>query len=109
MGEQTATRPAWTVKEIAADLSVSPSAVMRWIEGGHLVVFRPPGVDIHSSNKGPKTLRVLDDDYQAFKRRNCVTGRPQAEPEAPAPVRRTASAVPAGPDGKTRSKRWKGV
>ena len=58
---ETATRPAYRVREIAVLLSVDVSTVYRWIEKGSLTAYR-----------FEDSIRVDPADFEAFKRGSVI-------------------------------------
>jgi excisionase family DNA binding protein len=64
---ETATRPAYRVREIAVLLSVDVSTVYRWIEKGSLTAYR-----------FEDSIRVAPEDFDAFKRGSVI--RPARNP-----------------------------
>ncbi len=96
-----------SVPECAAELGVSTSNVVRWIEGGHLQAFVAPGKAIGDSRPGPKDYRVFARDWEAFMRARTMTGPGVAPtPTTPAPTPRPTIAT--GTDGVSRRKRRRG-
>jgi hypothetical protein len=68
-----------TLTDAAKELGVSPETIMRWVEGGHLPVFIPPGVELARTNGGPRGYKLWIDQWEAFKRqRTFVVGNSEA-------------------------------
>lgn len=94
-----------TVAECAAELGVSSDSIIRWIEGGHLAAFVPPGRSIGTGLRGPKGYLIFREDWHGFCRARTMTGQPSAvrtgQVQAAKPVR--SIGVPAaGTDGVRR-------
>ena len=70
------------IADAARLADVSEDAVMRWISAGHLRVFTPPGHKIGDGQRGPKSVRILVEDWHAFVAAHTGTGMAAgAEPE----------------------------
>lgn len=68
-------RPSYTIKAVAADLGISPRAVRRLIDAGHLPSFKPSGMNVRL---------IKGVDLAAYVARQPTTGG-RAEPAPVAP------------------------
>lgn len=103
-GESKEEPRALTVQ--AADyLQVSPEAVVRWLEEGHLVAFVPPGRAITDRRRAAKGYRILPEDWKLFIAAHRMTGSGEASRPMPAPVLVRHNQIPAGADGVIRLRR----
>jgi hypothetical protein len=89
------------VADAAKLADVSEDMVMRWITAGHLRVFVPPGHKIGDGQRGPKSVRILMDDWRAFIEAHTTVGMGTRVDEKPRTIAR-ASSVPAEPKRRNR-------
>jgi hypothetical protein len=96
---------ALTFADAAAELAVSVDTVARWARAGHFNTFVPPGQTLDGGKTGPKTLRILRDDWDHFVTRCRQTGAPRPEPPSAAAPPRVTAPDAAGTDGVSRRNR----
>jgi hypothetical protein len=108
-----ATVDGMKLSECAAELCVSETTLVKWIEGGHLMAFLPPGVRASDGRRGPKGYRVLREDWHRFVQAHRFTGasrEPAAGDPAEAPSsRKTVHVAATGTDGVRRRGRRSAV
>src|SRR4051812_40746341 len=93
-----------TFADAAAEVGVSWDTVMRWARSGHFRTFVPPGQTLDAWGKsGPKMLRIMRDDWEAFIRAHLVSGAVTAPAANVVPKPAPVSA--AGTDGVSRRKK----
>jgi excisionase family DNA binding protein len=92
----------YTVAECAAQIGVSQETVIRWIEEGHLLSFVPPGRRIGDGLRGPKGLKIMRDNWEAFIRARTMTGRPSTAATSAPSQASTPTGQAIGPNRVTK-------